>query len=213
MAGSGNGDRMGLAGLYRSWPRWVRITVPIVAALVIGIFAPSPKKPATATALAATTTTRPVTATTAPAPSATTVPPTAAPTATSTTAPPPTTAAPMTAAPTTAAPTTEAPTTTTTTAPPAGQSDKGWTVVPGSVLTMDDGTGDFGGTVRIMNTNDSAMTGVFILTLFRGPDQIATMQGSAQGVSAGQTVTVQMVSTNPYSAAPYTSTFQTDVSY
>lgn len=89
--------------------------------------------------------------------------------------------------------------------------DKGWVVQ--SLMTADDGVGDFGGTARITNTNDSAKTAVFTFTLARAGQQIASLQGSAQQVSAGKTVTVQLISQEKYSAGKYTWDFQTDTSY
>ena len=120
--------------------------------------------------------------------------------------------APSTSPPTvaTTVPTTVPPT---TTPPPPPNSDKGWAVVANSLLTKNDGTGDFGGSARITNKASDFENASFTFTLFRGSVQIATLQGSAQGVSPGQTVTVKLISQNPYSAGAYTFTFQTDTSY
>jgi hypothetical protein len=89
--------------------------------------------------------------------------------------------------------------------------DKGWVVQ--SLRTKDDGLGDFGGSARITNTNDSSKTGTFTITLSTGGKVIATLQGSASGTSSGQTVSVDLISQDKYSAAAYTYDFQTDVSY
>jgi hypothetical protein len=119
---------------------------------------------------------------------------------------------PIAATPTTkAVPVTPAPTTPPTTT--AGLADKGWTVVPGSVIVANDGVGDFGGTMRVTNTNSSSKTATFTLTVFRGAVQVAALEGSADAVSAGQTVTVQLISQNPYSTGPMRYAFQTDFSF
>lgn len=94
---------------------------------------------------------------------------------------------------------------------PTKPNDKGW-VVQG-LLTKDDGVGDFGGTARITNTNSDTTTATFTFTLARGGKQIATLQGSANAVSAGKTVTVDLISQDKYSTGTYTYDFQTDVSY
>lgn len=121
-----------------------------------------------------------------------------------------------TAAP--AAPTADAPTPEATTAAPASPpadagkpNDKGWVLQ--SFQTADDGVGDFGGTARITNTNDAEKTATFTITLARSGAQVGSLQGSAQQVAAGKTVTVQLISQDKYSAGMVTSDFQTDISY
>ncbi len=133
-------------------------------------------------------------------------------TAATTTTDPLTTAAP-------AAPVSESPAPTPTAqapaaAPPADAgkpNDKGWVLQ--SFQPANDGLGDFGGTARITNTNDSDKTGTFTITLARNGSQIGSLQGSASQVSPGKTVTVQLISQDKYSAGPVTSDFQTDISY
>ena len=98
--------------------------------------------------------------------------------------------------------------------PPANggkPNDKGWVLQ--SFQPANDGLGDFGGTARITNTNDSDKTGTFTITLARNGSQIGSLQGSASQVSPGKTVTVQLISQDKYSAGPVTSDFQTDISY
>jgi len=94
---------------------------------------------------------------------------------------------------------------------PSKPNDKGWVLQ--SYETKDDGLGDFGGTARITNSNDSAKTGTFTLTLARNGAQVASLQGSAQSVAPGKTVTVELISQDKYSAAKATADFQTDISY
>jgi len=89
--------------------------------------------------------------------------------------------------------------------------DKGWVLQ--SYETKDDGLGNFGGTARITNSNDSAKTATFTLTLARNGVQVASLQGSAESVAPGKTVTVALISQDKYSAAKATSDFQTDISY
>jgi len=99
-------------------------------------------------------------------------------------------------------------------APPADAgkpNDKGWVLQ--SFQPANDGLGDFGGTARITNTNDSEKTATFTITLARSGTQVGSLQGSAQQVAAGKTVTVQLISQDKYSADPVTSDFQTDISY
>lgn len=96
-------------------------------------------------------------------------------------------------------------------AKPSKPNDKGWVLE--SFQARNDGVGDFGGTARITNTNSEATTATFTITLARGGQQIASLQGSAQSVAAGKTVTVQLISQDKYSAGAYKSDFQTDVSF
>jgi hypothetical protein len=115
------------------------------------------------------------------------------------------------------------PLTATTTAPPKAAArptmkaipnkpnDKGWIVQ--AILTRDDGLGNFGGTARITNANDGSRTATFTFTLVRAGKQIATLQGSAQDVAAGKTVTVDLISQDKFSHGAYIWDFQTDVSY
>lgn len=122
-------------------------------------------------------------------------------------------AAPPAAAPPAPQATTQAPAPVAPVAPaaPSKPNDKGWVLQ--SYETKDDGLGDFGGTARITNSNNSAKTGTFTLTLARNGAQVASLQGSAQSVAPGKTVTVELISQDKYSAAKATADFQTDISY
>ena len=133
-----------------------------------------------------------------------------------TSSPAATDAAPPAAAPpappaTTKAPVPVAPVAPVAPAAPSKPNDKGWVLQ--SYETKDDGLGDFGGTARITNSNDSAKTGTFTLTLARNGAQVASLQGSAESVAPGKTVTVSLISQDKYSAAKATADFQTDISY
>jgi hypothetical protein len=89
--------------------------------------------------------------------------------------------------------------------------DKNWVVQ--SLNLKDDGLGDFGGNARITNRNGTAQTAVFTFTLYRGSQQLATMEGSAAEVQPGQTVTVDLISSDAYVSGPVRYYFQADVSY
>jgi hypothetical protein len=88
-------------------------------------------------------------------------------------------------------------------------SDGGWTLE--SQQLKDDGLGDFGGTARITNTEDSPQTGVFTLTVFKGDEQVASLQGSADEVEPGKTVTVRLISQDKFKKGPYRVEFQNDI--
>ncbi len=92
-----------------------------------------------------------------------------------------------------------------------GLSDGGWTVAEKDIKIKDDGLGSFGGTMRVKNTENGTQTGLFTLTVFQKDDQVASLQGSANEVEAGKTVTVQLISTDDFVKGPYTYDFQTDL--
>jgi hypothetical protein len=96
---------------------------------------------------------------------------------------------------------------------PSAMSDKGWTVVKGSVLISEDGIGDFDGTARITNQNDSEQSGSFTFTVFHGSQQVATLSGSASQVQPGQTMTVTLFTTDDYVPGQSRVVFQTDYSF
>jgi len=96
---------------------------------------------------------------------------------------------------------------------PSQLSDKGWSVVPDSLITRADFEGDWGGTVRIMNENADSLSASFTLTLMRDGQQIGTMTGSVDQVAPGQTVTVDLISSDTASTGPFTYYFQTDYSF
>lgn len=93
-------------------------------------------------------------------------------------------------------------------------SDGGWTVEEASIQLKEDGLGDFGGTIRATNESGSDVSAaIFTLTVFSGNAQVASMQGTATEVEAGDTVTVQLLSSDSYVAGPYEYDFQTDVTF
>ena len=67
---------------------------------------------------------------------------------------------------------------------------------------------------RITNTNPWSLTGGWTLTIFAADGrQLGTLEGSANDVAPGQTVTVSLFSFDAYYPGPYRTTFQTDFSY
>lgn len=107
-----------------------------------------------------------------------------------------------------------APATTAPPLPPADDgklNDKGWVLQ--SLDLSSDFDNDWAGTARITNTNDAASTGVFTVTLMLNGSVAGTMEGSADAVSPGQTVTVQFISQDKATTAKVKYTFQTDTSY
>ncbi|HEV2891176.1 MAG TPA: hypothetical protein VGX28_12445 [Frankiaceae bacterium] len=88
--------------------------------------------------------------------------------------------------------------------------DEGWEA---QSLTAGCEYGDWSGTARIRNTNADAHSASFTFTLFRGGKVIGSLQGFANGVETGRTVTVQLVSNDPCSKGAYTYEFQTDASF
>jgi hypothetical protein len=128
-------------------------------------------------------------------------------TTTTTTAPPPPeqqTALPTTA-PKATKPAPAAP------AAPSKLTDEDWVLQ--SYQFKDDGLGDFGGTARITNDSDEARTASFTLTLFKNGEQVASLQGSADEVDPGKTVTVQLISQDKYQRGTFQVDFQVDFSY
>ena len=105
-----------------------------------------------------------------------------------------------------------------TTVPPAppptaaaGLSDGSFTAT--SPTGVKDASGICSGTGRITNTSNSEKTAVVTYTLFKGGEQKATLQGSANAVAAGKTATVQLISTSPCGAGPFTFEFQVDTEF
>jgi hypothetical protein len=109
------------------------------------------------------------------------------------------------------APKAAAPVTPQKAAAPTKPNDKGWVVQ--SLNVKNDGLGDFGGSARVTNTNDSSRTAVVTFTLFRNGHQVGVLQGSSSDVSGGKTVTVDLISSDKYSSGSYTYDFQADISY
>lgn len=84
-----------------------------------------------------------------------------------------------------------------------------------SLQAKDDGLGDFGAVGRITYTGDDADGGnnIFTVTLFAkdGTTIVATLQGSANSVKPGQTVTTQFISSDPFKPGKFDSSFQNDL--
>jgi len=98
---------------------------------------------------------------------------------------------------------------------PAKPSDKGWVLksIRFPAHGIGDANDDFAGTARITNTNKSAASAIFTITVLTGGRTVASLDGYANNVSAGKTVTVPMISHDDYQPGPYTVVFQTDASY
>jgi hypothetical protein len=92
---------------------------------------------------------------------------------------------------------------------PAKPSDQGW--VLDSYRLSDHARGDFGGTVRITNTNKGAQSAVFTVFVLVKGREVASLQGSADRAPAGKTVTVHLTSQDKYKPGTYTIDFQSAV--
>jgi hypothetical protein len=82
-----------------------------------------------------------------------------------------------------------------------------------SVTVKNDGLGDFGGRARITYTGDDPNGGdnIFTITVFKAGKDIASLQGSANTVLPGKTVTVDLISQDHYVKGPYTYDFQNNL--
>jgi hypothetical protein len=96
-------------------------------------------------------------------------------------------------------------------AAPTQPNDKGWVVQ--SLAIKRDFVGEFTGTARITNTNTTSKSASFTFTLFRHGGQVAELQGVIDDVAAGKTVTVDLVTQDPFSAGAFTYDFQADFSF
>jgi hypothetical protein len=64
-----------------------------------------------------------------------------------------------------------------------------------------------------MNTNKTAASAIFTITVLTSGQTVASLHGYANNVDAGKTVTVLLISQDEYQPGPYTVVFQTDASY
>lgn len=82
-----------------------------------------------------------------------------------------------------------------------------------SIQVKDDGLGDMGGTARVTYTGDDPDGGdnIFTITVFKGKNVVATLNGSANTVKPGTTVTVQLISQDKMVGGPYKFDFQNDL--
>jgi hypothetical protein len=78
---------------------------------------------------------------------------------------------------------------------------------------LSDALGSFGGTGRVTNTSDAEKSGIFTYTLFKAGQQVGSMQGAANAVGAGETATVQLISTDDYADGVDKVEFQVDAEY
>jgi len=117
--------------------------------------------------------------------------------------------------PSTAAPSASHQSTAATAPLPAKATDKGWVLksIRFPAQGLGDDNDDFAGTERITNTNKTAASAIFTITVLTSGQTVASLHGYANNVSAGKTVTVPMISQDDYQPGPYTVVFQTDASY
>jgi len=78
---------------------------------------------------------------------------------------------------------------------------------------LTDSLGSFSGTARVTNTSDTEKTATFTYTLFAGDTQVGTAVGAANMVGAGETATVQLVSTDTFAAGVDKVEFQVDAEF
>lgn len=100
-----------------------------------------------------------------------------------------------------------------TPAPQAGtiHEDKQWVV--DSLQIEEDFAGDFAGTARIRNDASAQRSAVWTISLFKGQELVGAMQGSAQDVDPGRTVTVEFVSDDDYVDGVTRWELQTDTTF
>jgi len=122
---------------------------------------------------------------------------------------PPSTAQPANQEPSAEEPAAEAPA---EAADPTVLADDGWEVDTFNVA--DNGIGSFGASARIVNnTGGDVGAATFTMTVLEGGDIIATLIGSAMGVAAGDTATVDFVSDDPIRTGQFVYDFQVDASF
>lgn len=92
------------------------------------------------------------------------------------------------------------------------QSDEGFTYLGGSAQIVEDGLGQFSGRMRVRNDGDKR-TGLFTVSVLKGGAVLTTLQGAADSVEPGKTVTVDLISTDDYVPGPYEIEFVTEGAY
>lgn len=82
-----------------------------------------------------------------------------------------------------------------------------------SLRLKDDGVGDFSGSARITYTGSDQNGGnnIFTITVFKNGKDIAALEGSANSVKPGKTVTVALISQDKFVAGPYKYAFQNNL--
>ncbi len=68
-------------------------------------------------------------------------------------------------------------------------------------------------TARVTNTSDSEKTAVVTFTVFKGSDQVGTLQGTVNQVGAGDTATVTLLSQNKCPTGSLRYEFQVDAEF
>ena len=95
---------------------------------------------------------------------------------------------------------------------PDTRTDKGWLL--DAFSHPENGlNGDFGGSALVRNTGRTAASAVFTITVLVKGKPVANLQGSAQNVPVGKTVSVQLTSHDDYAPGPFTLDFRTDASF
>lgn len=89
--------------------------------------------------------------------------------------------------------------------------DDGWLVE--SFDYSGGAVGLFEGTARITNTADTTRSALYTFTLFDGESIVTTFIGSSTEVAAGATVTVTLLSGDPYVEGEYSVDFQVDLTF
>ena len=117
--------------------------------------------------------------------------------------------------PSTAAPSTSHQSTAATAPLPAKPTDKGWVLksIRFQAHGIGKGNDDFAATARITNTNKTAASAIFTITVLMSGLTVASFPGYGTNVSAGETVTVSLISQDDYRPGPHTIVFKTDASY
>ena len=91
--------------------------------------------------------------------------------------------------------------------------NNGWKITTFNMKA--DGAGNFGATARIVNATgaDKKAAAFTITVLDSSKNIVTTLVGSAMTIAKDATVTVQLVSFDPYKAGIYLYAFQVDASY
>lgn len=70
----------------------------------------------------------------------------------------------------------------------------------GDVQVSEDALGDFAMRARVTNTGDDIQGLILSASAFSGGSVVATFQGSAQNFGAGQTITMELISTDEFTS-------------
>lgn len=90
--------------------------------------------------------------------------------------------------------------------------DEGWRLDSISYSQSSYGS-DFEGTARITNTNSAELTAIFKVTLLNGANVVATLDGSTANVGPGETVSVDLFSSDTYQDGDFIADLQVGASF